>query len=523
MKNLLLFLQFNYYLRKVTEPLNNSAMHIGLFIISIMTMFSSCTSGRVRQPAVAGQFYPADAKELSREADSCFDKAGRQAYVNNLAAIIVPHAGYVFSGKTAAAAMARINPGSEYEHVFLIGPSHHVYLDSTSVNVDFAAYRTPLGDVPVDVALGRKLIADNPQVFTCSPKAHDREHCLEVQLPLLQRHLKKVPPIVPVIIASQDYKVIEKTAEALLPYFNGKNLFVISSDFSHYPDYEDANRVDRITADAILTGDPSAFLKALKSNYDEGIKNLATSACGESAILALLFMCRQSGDIHINKVAYENSGDTPLYGEKNRVVGYNAFTFEREGSPKKAVGFTLTDKEKTTLLNIARRSISDSFPGAAHSDVCESDITPTLKLKCGAFVTLTENGSLRGCIGMLRTDDPLYATINEMAASAAFHDPRFMPVKKDELPRIEIEISVLSPLKRISDISEFRLHRDGIFMVKGSRSGTFLPQVADEVNWTAEEFFGHCAQDKAGIGWDGWRNAELYTYEAVVFKEKKDE
>jgi AmmeMemoRadiSam system protein B/AmmeMemoRadiSam system protein A len=484
-----------------------------------MAMFSSCTSGRVRQPAVAGQFYSADAKKLESDVDSCFLAARKQTPIENLAAIIVPHAGYVFSGNVAATAMAAINPDAEYEHIFLIGPSHHVYLDSTSVNVDYEAYRTPLGDVPVDIALGKKLIADNPNVFTCSPKAHSSEHCLEVQLPFLQRHLKKMPPIVPIIIASQDWQVIKNTAAALQPYFNKKNLFVISSDFSHYPNYKDANRVDKITADSILTGDPIAFVSALKSNNDEGVKNLATSACGQSAILALLFMCRQAGNIEINKVAYENSGDTPLYGEKDRVVGYNAFTFSRKEAKKTNIDFTLTDKEKSTLLKIARRAITDKFSETEKYKVPDSDITPTLKLSCGAFVTLTENGRLRGCIGMLRTDDPLYVTIHDMAVSAAFHDPRFYPMTSDEASHITIEISVLSPLKQIKDISEFTLHKDGIFMVKGGRSGTFLPQVADEVNWTAEEFFGHCSRDKAGFGWDGWRDADLYTYEAVVFKE----
>ena len=140
--------------------------------------------------------------------------------------------------------------------------------------------------------------------------------------------------------------------------------------------------------------------------------------------------------------------------------------------------------------------------------------------RCGAFVTLNENGHLRGCIGHFGEDIPLADVIWKMARAAAFEDPRFPPVSKDEFPQIEIEISVLTPLHRITHISEFQYGKQGIYMRKGFHSGTFLPQVADEVNWTKEEFLGHCAQDKAGIGWDGWKDAELYTYDAIIFSEK---
>ena len=137
--------------------------------------------------------------------------------------------------------------------------------------------------------------------------------------------------------------------------------------------------------------------------------------------------------------------------------------------------------------------------------------------KCGAFVSLHKHGRLRGCIGHFGEAVPLHEIVAAMARAAAFEDPRFMPVSKDELDDIDIEISVLTPMRRIQSLDEFELHRHGIYIKKGRRSGTFLPQVADEVNWTKEEFVGHCSQDKAGLGWDGWRDAELYVYEAIVF------
>ena len=142
---------------------------------------------------------------------------------------------------------------------------------------------------------------------------------------------------------------------------------------------------------------------------------------------------------------------------------------------------------------------------------------PVLEQPCGAFVTLNKNGRLRGCIGHFGEDAPLHATVAEMARAAAFEDPRFPRLRADELPDVDIEISVLTPMRRIQSLDEFELHRHGLYIRKGRRSGTFLPQVADEVNWTKEEFAGHCSRDKAGLGWDGWRDAELYVYEAIVF------
>ena len=177
--------------------------------------------------------------------------------------------------------------------------------------------------------------------------------------------------------------------------------------------------------------------------------------------------------------------------------------------------FILTDEEKRALKEIALTSIKDSLAGKELSTAhCPLS---TLNSKCGAFVSLHKYGRLRGCIGHFGEDTPLHEIVAEMARAAAFEDPRFMPVTADELPDIDIEISVLTPMRRIKSLDEFELHRHGIYIRKGYHSGTFLPQVADEVNWTKEEFVGHCSQDKAGLGWDGWRDAELYVYEAIVF------
>ena len=193
------------------------------------------------------------------------------------------------------------------------------------------------------------------------------------------------------------------------------------------------------------------------------------------------------------------------------MVGYHAFAILR-GEEK---GFSLSDDDKHILKQIAYESIKDSLDGKPISH--PSTLTSHLSSKCGAFVSLHKQGRLRGCIGHFGEDTPLHEIVAEMARAAAFEDPRFMPVTREELDDLDIEISVLTPMRRIQSLDEFQLHRHGIYIRKGYRSGTFLPQVADEVNWTKEEFVGHCSQDKAGLGWDGWRDAELYVYEAIVF------
>lgn len=462
-----------------------------------------------KRPATqANRFYSGNPIELSEEVDSFLARHSGSEVYHNVAALIVPHAGYYFSGNVAASAYMTLDPGKTYQRIFLLGPSHHEWLDSASVNTEAEYYATPLGDVKVDRETALKLTED--RVFSYQPEAHDREHCLEVQLPFLQRRLGTVPPIVPIVISTNNYAKLKRMAEVLKPYFTDENLFVISSDFSHYPSYEDACEVDAKTGKAIETGNVETLIATLEANANSGKRNLATSACGEFAIITLMLML--DGSEEIKHLMYQNSGDIGNY-DHSRVVGYHSFAILR----KESTGFTLSDTDKKQLKEIALNSIKDSLAGKPVAK--NSILSPhsPLKQKCGAFVSLHKQGHLRGCIGHFGEDYPLHEMVAEMARAAAFEDPRFMPVTRDELDDIDIEISVLTPMRRIRSIDEFELHRHGIYIRKGFRSGTFLPQVADEVNWTKEEFVGHCSQDKAGIGWDGWRDAELYVYEAIVF------
>lgn len=478
-------------------------------------MMKTC-NGKVVEPVIrpatqANRFYTGDAKELSEEVDSFLALHRGETVYNNVAALIVPHAGYYYSGNVAATAYMSMPKDKPYKRIFLLGPSHHEWLDGASVNTEADYYATPLGHVKVDHETALRL-TDSDSVFSYQPKAHDREHCLEVQLPFLQRRFGEnvMPSIVPIIISTNDYQKLKRIANVLKPYFTEENLFVISSDFSHYPSYEDACEVDAKTGKAIETGNVEQFIAVLEENSRSGKRNLATSACGELAIVTLMLMMDRTYEV--KHLLYQNSGDVDNQ-EHNRVVGYHAFAILRGASQE----FVLSDEEKKILKEIAFTSIKDSLAGKPVAQPILNSQYPVLNSKCGAFVSLHKQGRLRGCIGHFGEDVPLHEIVAEMARAAAFEDPRFMPVTKDELEDIDIEISVLTPMRRIQSLDEFELHRHGIYIRRGYRSGTFLPQVADEVNWTKEEFVSHCAQDKAGIGWDGWRDAELYVYEAIVF------
>ena len=483
-------------------------MKIVILIIATMMMMNSC-NGQEKVPVVrpatqANRFYTGDSTALSEEVDSFLAVHKGRTQYDNVAALIVPHAGYYFSGNVAASAYMTLNPKRPYKRIFLLGPSHHEWLDGASVNTEADYYATPLGKVKVDRETAMQLTKDS--LFSYRPEAHDREHCLEVQLPFLQRRLGEVPPIVPIIIATNDYEKLQRMAAVLKPYFTDENLFVISSDFSHYPSYEVACEVDARTGKAIESGDVGQLIAAIETNARSGKRNLATSACGEFAIITLMLMLDRHDEV--KHLMYQNSGDIDDH-DPNRVVGYHAFAILRNDS----TSFTLTDADKKLLKEIAYESIRDSLDGKP----IRSTTHATLNVKCGAFVSLHKHGRLRGCIGHFGEDYPLYEIVAEMARAAAFEDPRFTPVRREELDDIDIEISVLTPMRRIQSLDEFELHRHGIYIRKGYRSGTFLPQVADEVNWTKEEFVAHCSQDKAGLGWDGWRDAELYVYEAIVF------
>ncbi|MDX9882739.1 MAG: AmmeMemoRadiSam system protein B [Prolixibacteraceae bacterium] len=470
-----------------------------------------------RKPCVAGRFYPGNADELKATLKQLFSAAVQGKSGDQPLALIVPHAGYVFSGEVAASAYRQIDPEQKFERIFIIGSSHTTAFQGASIYCK-GDYETPLGTVKVDTELAQKLIDDN-KLIRFHPEAHRTEHSIEVQLPFLQYYLKNDFRIVPIIIGSSNIETAKNLASVLKPYLNEKNLFVISSDFSHYPSYSDAVATDRLTAEAIRSNQPSTLIDVLDRNRKKGIPGLSTSLCGWSSALALLYITEQFQEIKANLVQYKNSGDS-RYGDKERVVGYWAISFSKETKTGANQEFSLSENDKKYLLELARETITEFIGKGTVPTVNTSPLSSVLKTPCGAFVTLHKNQRLRGCIGRFDPGLPLYEVVQSMAIAAATQDHRFERVQFSEIDQLEIEISVLTPMKRIRSADEFVLGKHGIYIRKGNASGTFLPQVATDTGWSKEEFLGHCARDKAGIGWDGWKTAELYTYEALVFGEE---
>jgi len=470
-----------------------------------------------RKPAAAGKFYPGDPAELKKMLADLFSKA-KPHTVPHVLAIVSPHAGYVFSGQVAASSYNQVDPDKKYENVFVIASSHQVSFQGASI-FNQGDYVTPLGKVPVNLQLANKLISENP-VFVFNPEADRSEHSLEVQIPFLQYRLTKGFQLVPIVLGTQSEQTCKKIAQALKPYFNEKNLFVFSTDFSHYPSYANAEAADKATCDAIVSNSPEKLLTTLAAYKDKNIPNLATNLCGWTSIMTMLYMTSGDPSVKIIPVQYMNSGDA-IYGDKAQVVGYWSLAVSTgNAAPKGNSDFRFTRAEKLQLLNIARHTIENYLRDGKIPTIDVTRYSDNLKMHAGAFVTLKKKGELRGCIGRFSADIPVYKVIQEMAVASATEDNRFSPVTADELRGIEIEISVLSPMKKVQSIDEIIMGKHGIYIKKSYASGTFLPQVATETGWGKEEFLGHCARDKAGIGWDGWKTADIYIYEACVFSEK---
>ena len=462
-----------------------------------------------REPVVAGSFYDSNPNNLKSQLKELFHDCKKTK--ENISALIVPHAGYVYSGKIAASVYAMLKPDASYENIFIIGSSHHVSLQGASI-YNLGHYKTPLGLVPVNLKLANKLI-NSSKYFEYNHGAHADEHTIEVQLPFLQYQLNSIKQIVPIIVGTHDSGILDAIALILKPYFNSSNLFVISTDLSHYPSDENARIVDAKTVDAICSNSPQHLIQVLEENKELHISNLYTSLCGWSSVLTLMKLTQDNENIAYAKVLYGTSGEV-MFHDSSRVVGYQSIVvtkaeYENMGE--------ISEKNKNLILKEARSAIVDNID---HDDELEASQTPEELLKFNsAFVSVYVSGDLRGCIGQFDADIGLVELIRRNAISAAFEDSRFLPVEVDELDDLQIEISVLTPKRKIGDVSEIDLGKHGVFIQKGWNRGTFLPQVAEKTNWNIEDFMGHLARDKAHIGWDGWKDADIYIFEAIIFSE----
>jgi MEMO1 family protein len=490
----------------------------------------------VFSPQVAGAFYPADPLELKKMIQEYLDVAKRagKGVPGDLLGILVPHAGYPYSGPVAAYAFSNVI-GKPYRRVVVLAPAHRRGF-STPALLEASAYRTPLGDVPIDRDGVNQLAATG--AASVDPSKFQNEHALEVELPFLQVALQNIK-LIPVMIGEHDPGAAKKLAEALRLIFDDKNtLFVASTDMSHDYPYDVAVAMDENALRLVRSLDTAGLMAAYQSFVQAGdaihvgkdgkVSPNCAQFCGMGPVMTLMELAKlYEGKVMV--LDRRTSGD--VVGDKNsRIVGYSAVAIvlekdRPEGKGKMKTedprGDFLTAEEKKTLLKIARETVETYVKT---KEIKEYD-PPEKALKEGgaAFVTLKKNEDLRGCIGHMEPTDPLWKMIRDRAIDAAVHDPRFRPVSPDELKDIKIEISVLSPRIPVRDpLKEIVIGRDGVWLEAGMNRGVFLPQVPVEQGWTTvEEYLDHLCH-KAGVYSRGcWQSADakIMRFTALVFSE----
>lgn len=470
--------------------------------------------GRCRPAVYAGGFYPADPAALAGMVDSLLALSGGTPPEGEIIAGVVPHAGYVYSGETAAALYGALE-GGDIDIVILVGPSHQVPLNGFSV-FQGSLYMTPLGEVPVDAEVAERLLGSHPSAEFV-PAAHEAEHCLEVQLPFLQRVLAPGFAVVPVLVGEAREDDLRFMAELILAEACARRVLLIAScDLSHYPDLETAMRVDSMTVGAVLEGDVTEFLETTsRQRLPDG---LGTFACGRQAVALAMAYAEFYPGAGRELLSMSTSAD--YSGDSSRVVGYASMAFtSAQPDPGE---WRVTEDSSRLLLELARSSVESSVLGLEM--VVTDGLPEELELPRGAFVTLKRNGELRGCIGSIRPLLPLGETVVTMARSAALEDPRFIPVAPAELPELDYEISVLTPLQILEDPDLVRVGTDGLLILApDGRSGVLLPQVPVEQGWDREEFLQRVCL-KAGLPPDAYLgNVTIYRFQAQILEGNGDE
>ena len=514
------------------KPMSRSHGAKFLVFLGLLPAVLSCAGeeANVREAVVAGKFYPGDADALKKQVDALLAEGAKKAQVEGKPiALVAPHAGYDYSGRCAGAAYAAVK-GKDYKRVVVLGFSHRgaVYQNASVLKVD--AYRTPLGDVPLDGAACETLLKSDQ--FGSYPAADRAEHSLEVQLPFLQRALGsfKLVPIVLGHLADDDYAAMAATLRKVI---DQDTLVVASSDFTHYGrnfDFtpfeskvrESIEKLDKGAIDLILQRDGPGFTKYLSKT--------GATICGRCPIRVLLHLLPEKAKGQL--VSYYASGDEA--NDYRHSVSYAGIVFTAQGqwgpppaekdAPKpaaEAIDAKISEAGQKKLLDIARNTLVA---------VTEGKDLPELKLddaelqgRNGVFVTLNKKGELRGCIGNFSPKTPLYQTVAAQTQQSALKDPRFPAVRAIEVGDIDIEISVLMPEKALKDPLAWELGKHGIIVRRGWQQATYLPQVAEHFK-TKEEMLSACCR-KAGMLSNTWRDAEttVLTYTAQVFGEKKPE
>jgi len=470
-------------------------------LLLILILSCALSSQEIREAVWAGSFYEKNPKALSQHIDALLLQAKEiPPFSGKILAIVAPHAGYVYSGKVAASAY-RLIKGQDFETVVILGPSHHYPLRGCSI-YHKGGYKTPLGLVNVDQDLASELSKASGYKYV--PEAHRKEHSIEVQIPFIQKTLPRAK-IVPIVMGFPIKDTAITLANALSKVVPSRNVLIVSStDLSHFFPKKKANETDAQTISLIQSLKTSTLIR--KCERGENIM------CGGGPVVVSLLYAKKQGEPKVEILDYADSSESDNKSPEDRVVGYLSAAIYKEAPEEK---FDLRPAEKKELLDVASSAIE--------AYVLEKRVlnyqpeNASLLTKKGAFVTLKKNGALRGCIGFIRPTLPLYQTVVQAAIYAACRDQRFPPLTTQELSQVEVEISVLSPLKKIDNPAHIRVGKHGLLISKGNRSGLLLPQVPVENNWSRDTFLQQ-ACIKAGLPENAWRHgAELYIFEAIIF------
>ena len=477
----------------------------------------------IREPAVAGRFYPESANELSKKISNYLDKAFIESLPGKPIAIISPHAGYQYSGSVAAYGYKALKD-YKYKRVIVLAPSHYSRYSGASI-LDVEAYKTPLGLVKLNQGICNNLI-NNPPLIGTFRQAHAREHSLETQLPFLQVVLGDFE-LIPILVGRLNNEEFDFVAEKIRPLIDDDTLIVVSSDFTHYGYGYDYVPFKKDVEENIRKLDYGAIERILALDFDGFVKyKRATGITVCGFVPVALLMKLLPNDVQGNILQYDTSGS--ISGDFNSSVSYVSIVFTKnsEPPPPDIIGDNngLNNDERLTLLKVARETLESYVKERKTPDLNSGKylLSPTLMEKRGVFVTLNKNGNLRGCIGHIQPRDQLVKAVMDNAINSSMNDSRFRPVGADELADIKIDISILSPIKKISGADKFIPGKHGIIIRLGSMGAVFLPQVATEQGWGREETLSHLC-NKAGLPPYAWKdeNMEFFVFTAEVFHEEK--